>query len=172
MKAQDLVFNVIYPACQIIDAYSLSAVALLAGTAAVESNIGEYAIQTTYKYGNDLKSFNGGFGLFQGQLNDHNDAIVNYLNYNPDLKAQVMSWNGHLDGTRMMTDMIYAAIFARIHYLRIKESLPDHNDIQGLANYWKSHYNSSLGAGTASRFVQCYPRVQEAVNEFASFMGK
>lgn len=172
MKPEDLVFNIIYPACKQIDAVCPSSIALLAGTGAVESNVGEYLVQTTFKYGSDLHSFGGGLGPFQNQANDHDDAIKNFFPGNSQLAAKAHAWLGLFDATRMATDMIYAAMFCRIHYLRCKQPLPDPQDVLGLANYWKENYNSSLGAGTASRFVQCYPKVQAAVSELIAFMEK
>lgn len=49
-----------------------------------------------------------------------------------------------------------AALFARIHYLRDKHSIPTSQDPAELGAYWKRVYNTEMGAGTVSRFVQAY----------------
>ena len=45
---------------------------------------------------------------------------------------------------------------ARVHYLRVPQPLPAADDIDGLARYWKAHWNTREGAGTPERFVESY----------------
>ena len=59
----------------------------------------------------------------------------------------------------LATDLAYACAMARIHYLRKPEPLPAHDDIEGLARYWKEHYNTFLGKGTVEEFVHNYRRL-------------
>jgi len=44
----------------------------------------------------------------------------------------------------------------RLHYRRVNAPLPKANDIQGMADYWKAHYNTVKGKGTPSEFVTHY----------------
>ena len=44
----------------------------------------------------------------------------------------------------------------RIHYLRVPEKLPEANDVEGLARYWKKYYNTSAGKGTEKDFMLKY----------------
>ena len=44
----------------------------------------------------------------------------------------------------------------RVHYYRVSEALPEENDIEGMARYWKKYYNTPLGAGTEEEFIHNY----------------
>lgn len=56
----------------------------------------------------------------------------------------------------MTWNLRFATAMARIHYWRVPEPLPDADDIDGLARYWKQHYNAPLGHGTAEQFAENY----------------
>ena len=44
-----------------------------------------------------------------------------------------------------------ACLFARLHYLRVAEAVPD--DLRGQAGYWKRYYNTRLGKGTVVGYM-------------------
>jgi hypothetical protein len=46
----------------------------------------------------------------------------------------------------------------RVRYIRATPPLPSQDDLQGLANYWKQHYNTPLGAGTPEEFLAKWPQ--------------
>ena len=52
------------------------------------------------------------------------------------------------------TNDLYACAMCRIHYQRVREPLPDADDLEGQAAYWKAHYNTPLGAGTVEHFIE------------------
>ena len=93
---------------------------------------------------------------FQIEPKTHNDIWDNFLKYRPQLSNKV---------TQLMTkpnaDKIkelenndkYAAAMARIHYIRVSAPIPQLNDIQKMAAYWKRHYNTPLGKGKESEFI-------------------
>ena len=58
--------------------------------------------------------------------------------------------------TELAGNLYYATAMARIHYLRRPERLPSAMDVEGLAQYWKDHYNTYLGAGTPEKAVKMY----------------
>jgi hypothetical protein len=45
---------------------------------------------------------------------------------------------------------------ARLHYKRVKASLPAANDLINQAKYWKVYYNTALGKGTPEKYIQDY----------------
>ena len=51
-------------------------------------------------------------------------------------------------------NLFYAAAMCRIFYLRFQKPLPQPNDWEGMARYWKKYYNTHLGAGTVDGFLQ------------------
>lgn len=63
---------------------------------------------------------------------------------------------------RLVYDLAYATKIARLIYYRRPEPLPAAEDVDGLANYWKQHYNTPLGAGTAAEWALKYR--EHAVN--------
>lgn len=145
---------VIRPVLQDAGMWSQSAENLLMGTAAQESRMGQYLTQL----GNGPAR-----GIFQMEPNTLHDIQVNFLKYKPSLaelaekhKAPALS-----DASNLICNLAYAALMCRIHYLRVREALPDADDLPGLARYWKRYYNTSLGKGTESEFIENYHRYVE-----------
>lgn len=128
--------------------HSESAVSLLMGTAAVESALGEYWFQ-----------IGGGpaLGPFQMEPFTERDIWANWLRYQPKIKAALaeLGYSGP-DEDRLQYDLRYQILMARIHYLRVKEALPEYEDIQGMARYWKTYYNTKLGDGTPEKFMAAW----------------
>ena len=58
----------------------------------------------------------------------------------------------------LTNDLSYSVAMARLKYWRDPEPLPQAGDIEGLAHYWKDHYNSHLGKGTVEEFIENYQR--------------
>jgi len=145
---------IISPVLKKINLYSESAVNLIIGTAAQESQ---------FKY---IKQLGGGpaLGLFQMEPNTHDDIWDNYLAYRKDLASKVRAlatqklFFDHA-ADEMIGNVYYAAAMCRIHYLRAPMALPDADDIEGMANYWKTFYNTVHGAGTVDEFIRHYPHV-------------
>jgi len=52
----------------------------------------------------------------------------------------------------LMVDLRYATAIARLVYWRVPKRLPEADDIEALARYWKTHYNTPLGAGHEADF--------------------
>lgn len=165
INSDDLLYAVIKPALDNLNLRYPSGIALLAGTCAAESGAGAFLLQSSYKPGQDLNAFTGGLGLFQMQRDDHDDILKNYLPGNPTIAGKLHAALGSFDAKRLITDLIYAAMFCRVHYLRNDQPLPAWNDVVGLANYWKTHYNSSSGAGDSNHFVANYNLVQGSVSK-------
>ena len=47
---------------------------------------------------------------------------------------------------------LYSGLAARLFLSNREEPIP--NDVAGQASYWKTHYNTNLGAGTTERFIE------------------
>lgn len=150
INKEQLKESVVVPVLKVLELYSEAAVDLLMGTAAVESNLGEYITQV----GGPAK------GIFQMEPSTHDDIVRHYLYYKPDLVAKIKEATGvdKLDSRHLVGNMYYAAAFARIHYLRVPEKLPSAEDVVALASYWKQYYNTKYGKGTVEKFVDKYER--------------
>lgn len=145
---------IIAPALKEIALYSKSAVSLLLGTAAKESNCGYY-----------LKQLEGGpaAGIYQMEPTTFHSIIDDYLMYRPLLSGKVckavgVTDLGQLKFERLIYDLKLATIMCRLRYSWIPEELPKHDDIPGLAAYWKKYYNTKDGSGTITEFIENYER--------------
>lgn len=144
--------EIIVPTLKSMDMFSDAAVNLLLGTAAHESHMGTY-----------LKQVSSGpaLGIYQMEPATHDDIHANYLSYRPAIENKLFDFIGsypeqltkHLQG-----NLFYATAMARLHYRRVKEPLPKADDLQGLAEYWKDHYNTHAGKGTVKQFIKDYER--------------
>lgn len=149
MNAAQLRDLVIKPALEKIDLYSPEAVALVLGTACVESQCGEYLQQVPA---------GPALGIFQIEMATYEDLIKNYLDFRPECKAKVMALycEGMNAKQNLTCNLLFQAAVCRLIYFRVSEKIP--NDLVGIANYWKKYYNTSKGKGTPEKFIKAYER--------------
>lgn len=129
---------VIKPALMDLQLYSPEAMELLIFTCAVESNGGQY-----------LKQINGpALGIYQMEPVTYNDIWANYINYKGKY-ALILSSNFDAmrmpSEDRMIYDLRFATAMARMFYVRIKEKLPDFQDVDAIWEYYKKYYNTPKG---------------------------
>lgn len=143
---------VIRPTLEALDLGGDAAEELLLGTALQESRL-------TY-----LKQLGGGpaLGVYQMEPLTHEDIWGNYLKYRDALQDGVFGVSGMPkiipEPEALIGNLTYATAMARVHYLRVPEILPMVGDLQGQARYWKQHYNTPLGAGTAEEYIENWER--------------
>lgn len=160
-SASDFLDNVIRPALKAIGHDSPAAEQLLLGTAIQESHL---------KYRRQLGG-GPGRGLFQMEPATHNDIWKNYLAYKKDLADKVSGLLSSSKADRLAeleNNDKYAAAMARVHYLRQPAKLPEENDIQGMAAYWKKYYNTPAGKGKESQFIENWKRFVEDAPQAAT----
>lgn len=137
----------IRPVLQILDAPKPEAAAdLLLGTALQESDLLH------------RRQLGGGpgRGLFQMEPATHEDIWANFLRFRPQWARRVeglLSRPGAERLEELEQNDRYAAAMVRVHYLRVPDPLPDAGDLEGLAQYWKQHYNTARGRGTVDQFI-------------------
>lgn len=139
--------------------YGEAVARLLMGTAASES-----LLVHRRQIGFSLDRIDGAWGLWQTEQHAMGDN-VRYLMRRSDVLSNasrfLFSDEGELRailsmGTQGMLKLIhdddrFACLMARIHYLRVSESIPE--DLRGQAGYWKSYYNTRLGKGTVDGYM-------------------
>lgn len=142
---RQLMLHVVRPALLHLGLHSRAAEQLVLGTALVESR-GEYVKQV----GNGPA-----LGLWQMEPATHDDIWRNFLHYNHELQSRVSDLataavitEGALE---LVGNLFYGAGLCRVHYRRVKEPLPAAEEFGDMARYWKRHYNTALGAGTADK---------------------
>lgn len=88
------------------------------------------------------------YTIIQSHYIDTNNLFFSYYIYREDLRKP-----------------LFSGVFARIRLYLVKDSLPKTNDLVGQAKYWKLYYNSVLGKGTESDFIE---RVNEMNKKYGT----
>ena len=143
--------------------WSLAAERLVLGTIAAESNMGEF-----------LKQKGGGpaVGICQMEPATAADLLKRYLVGRRYIdrrfqaafqlvNSEPLNWAlvplGHIS-EKIMTDLRFAVGLCRLRFWVVPEALPEAHDLEGLASYWKRHYNTVLGKGRAEDFETKFTR--------------
>ena len=129
-----------------------AAEALLLGTALVESGL-MYLRQGLQRLDDGRGA---ALGLWQMEARTHEDHW-RYLQRHPAIAAAI-EIGPKPPPERLCTDLLYACRMARVHYWRVRAKMPEADDLQGLADYWKPFYNTELGAGDPAAFVRLYTK--------------
>ena len=145
INIRQLTHEIIIPTLEYLGNSSPAAVALILGTICQESGCGTFLRQ--YPCGPAL-------GICQMETATHDDIWTNYLANRVQLRFTIRQrWGENPLASKMLHDLSYAVAMCRIHYARVKEPLPQTHDLEGLAGYWKTYYNTPQGAGTVSEFI-------------------
>lgn len=161
MNSEHLRIHVIDPVISKLGWHSLAATELLLGTCAAESAMGESLVQI----GGPAK------GIYQMEPATHSDIWVHWLQYQPEpvrdiirQMAGLYSYAGaqHPNSNELIGNLFYATAMCRAHYRRRPEPLPKAGDLDGLADYWKTHYNTVKGKGTVEHFKTSYNQLVQA----------
>lgn len=102
-----------------------------------------------------LHQIGGGPALGVGQMepHTHDDIWKNFLPSKPKARAALLAMGGG-DALELVGNLMYAAAMVRIHYARVRAPLPAAFDAISMARYWKQHYNTPAGAGSADEAVR------------------
>lgn len=148
-QTKDLIIRVITAQ----ELYSKSAVNLLLGTMAVESAFGTFLYQKPSRIAK---------GIFQIEFATEQDIWNNYLFYGRAAKRkaiyQISGVRSYENNGALEWNLAYGICMCRLFYRRVKEPFPVADDVVGLAQYWKSFYNTSQGKGTIEQFVKAYEK--------------
>jgi hypothetical protein len=141
---------IVRPALRYLNAWTESAEKLLILTCAQESLGGTYLAQA-----------GGGpaIGAYQMEEATYNDIWVNFIPNRPGLteKAiQSVCMTRKPPFMAMAHNVFYATVMARIFYLRIDDELPNSDDLEGIAKYYKVFWNSRLGKATEEDAIKNY----------------
>lgn len=159
-----LKYNVIIPVLNYLNLGGNRAINMVTGTGFSESWIGNF----TY-----LKQSGNGPALGFGQMEPvtHNDIWKNYLSspskkvYADLLRNIAGSYNINSDGTpkaeNLVGNLYYSAGMMRIFYLRKPEALPEYNNAQKMAEYYKKYYNTYQGKAKVSEKVKYFQKAIE-----------
>jgi hypothetical protein len=133
-----------------IGLWSREAEELIMLTAAQESRLGEY-----------IKQIKGpALGVMQMEPATFEDHLHSYLKYKEDLQSAILTVCNmkYFDEQALVFNLKFSIIMARVHYLRKPESLPDYNDLRGIAKYYKKHYNTYSGSAKIEEAMSNYQK--------------
>lgn len=145
---------VIVPALTAVGMWSPAAVKLLLATSAQETNLGSFIVQSNI-------GLRGGLGIYQLEKNAFQDIWDRTVDKNIALKSKIKlycGYEGRPFAERIITDLALATIMTRLFYYQINSPLPNVEDIEGMARYWKKWYNTEYGSGTIEQFIENYNR--------------
>lgn len=164
LDPEQLRIFVVRPTLEALDLWSQAAENLVIGTAAQESHL-TYIDQK--EPAGRRPQIGPGLGLWQMEAATHDDIWRNWLTARPAIGKRVLEvacvWTRaaalfSVDPGVLVYNLRYGAAMCRIHYRRRPEPLPAADDVAGLADYWKRHYNTSAGAGRIEQFTANYRR--------------
>lgn len=124
------------------------AVELLMLTAAQESHCGMWIEQVQ----------GPALGIFQMEPRTLMDIFDNFLKYKPALHATVKGFiapNMPYD-MNMRGNILFQIAMVRVHYFRAGCKIPRVDDVQGLAECYKKHYNTVQGKATVEEAIKNY----------------
>lgn len=143
--------------------FSKTAVELLMLTSAQESHLGRELRQIGIE-----DERNGALGIFQIEIKTFNDiwdrdlekSNDNFLSYKKHLELLINKYYNHNLSLEMNLkgNIPLQIVVARLIYYRVKPALPHENDIIGIAEYYKKHFNTYLGAATVEKAIANYNR--------------
>jgi hypothetical protein len=142
---------VVTPTLDMLGMYSKSVEELLVFTCATESKGGTY-----------IKQIQGpALGVYQMEPATHQDVWGNYIKRQSGLMTKVavrFNINTVPEPNRMIYDMLYSTMMARLMYRRFSEPLPNHSDIDAIWEYYKKYWNTELGAATKKESIDAYKK--------------
>lgn len=119
---------------------------LIVATCAQETVLGTYLHQT---------GAGDAISIYQFEPASLHDLLQNFAKatrYEPLLRAARVPAAAADD--EIMWNLRFATVCARLYYYRVKEALPRTTSFDSLWHYYKTYWNTSLGAATAESFRQ------------------
>lgn len=142
---------VVRPTLNVLNMGGEVAEALILGTAAQESG---------FRYLHQLGQ-GPALGLWQMEPATERDLWSTYLDFRLPLAAKVRAllapWPDRTE--QLVTNLAYACAMARLRFWRARAPLPDHLDLEELAEIYKTHYNTAGGAATPAEWLANYRRL-------------
>lgn len=104
--------------------------------------------------GNYIKQINGpACGIFQIEPKTARDIYTNFIVYRPEyIEYYDRLYINYLSLEQNLTyNLAFQIFMCRIFYLRIKDPIPVTRESR--AEYWKKYYNTKLGKGSISGYL-------------------
>lgn len=137
--------------------YSVAAEDMLVGTALYESGLDRF----DQWLGTGDEQLGPAYGLYQIEEPTHADLWDHFLTYRPQLRDKVLALRAPWPSAevQLATNLAYATAVARCLYYRAPQLLPAAGDVDAYGAYYKAHYNTPLGAGSATAWAETYRKL-------------
>ncbi|MBL4826112.1 MAG: hypothetical protein JKY66_00095 [Spongiibacteraceae bacterium] len=92
---------------------------------------------------------------FQIEPDTLDDLYTNYLAFRPEKQTMLDQYlpEGMSRLEALANDDAYACAAARLQLYRVPEALPEADDLEGLARYCKTHWNTDAGKATWQKYL-------------------
>lgn len=151
MRCDQLLTLVIRPVLKAMDAHSAAAERLLLMIAAHESDGFRCIAQVR----------GPAVGFYQMEPFTHDDLMAYLTARRPDVLEKMSQWVTRPTSDALAWNLAYATAMARAFFLRLPDPLPNSDDLEGLAQYAKQHWNTRLGKATWEDYLNAYRRYCE-----------
>lgn len=145
--------KVIQPILKSFDLWSPEAENLLLAVCAQESHLGKYLVQD-----------NGpALGIYQMEPATYEDIVINVIcKSTRNWLYKIYTYFGRMEllgnTEKLIYDLRYATLFARLQFWRYKAPIPAVEDLDGLFDYWKKYYNRNAEKGNKQQFIENYEK--------------
>ena len=142
MLRDEIRTHIIRPTLQVANLWSECAEILVYGTGIVESNY-----QHIIQIGNPAGGALGFFQMEAATFKDHCKWLDLFpqKNVKNNILAACYYVSMPIDPFVLISNIKFAALLCRAHYLRVPKPLPPANDAAALSQYHKKYYNTALG---------------------------
>jgi hypothetical protein len=151
---------VVRPALTHLGLWSQPAENLLVGTALHESGGLQFIDQDDDFKWRPSDRLGPAIGFYQIEEATLNDLFANFLDYRPLWRARLLEFAAPVPSRalQLASNLGFATAVARLIYWRAPDPLPAAEDIYGLADYWKRHFNTHAGKGDPDDWARAYRR--------------
>ena len=129
-----------------LDMYSDDALSLIMRTGWAESG---------YRALKGATSGNPALGFWQVEPFTARDTLDNYVKFRPAIKEKLLYLGLNESNLEfcLLSNIALQVAFCRLKYRRDSKPIPSWDDVDAQAKYWKRVYNSELGKGTVTHFL-------------------
>lgn len=112
------------------------------------------------KDGTDSRTYRQGYhgGIWQVDMVGFQDTLDTTAHPGLDAKFREIQQEFGIDWPSVQWEdlrkPLYSGLAARLFLSNVAESIPFASDVAGQASYWKTYYNTNLGAGTPEKFIE------------------
>ena len=148
---------ILEPALKAMRMYSLDAMYLMLRTALVESRL------------THLKQLPAGpaLGIMQIEPDTYAD-IIRYLKGRHGIRISILEYCSYIampaHPHALIHNLAFNAMIARVKYWMTPQPISNYKDIEGHAEYWKSHYNASSEGLKTEDFIRISEGIEGCIN--------